>query len=73
MREESIITIVDQFKSLLPRGYVQAAKVFKLQRLAVTRFISGQPIGLEGIKQDKILLPKVLPRGLRDLIELGDP
>jgi len=73
VREESIITIVDQFKSLLPRGYVQAAKVFKLQRLAVTRFISGQPIDLEGIKQDKILLPKVLPRGLRDLIELGDP
>lgn len=73
IRKDSIALIIKQFQALLSRGNVQASKVFKLQRLAVTRFISGQAIKLEGIKQDKVLLPVVLPRGLRDLIEVRDP
>jgi len=73
MRKESIRSVMDQFESLLARGNVEVSRVFKLQRLAVTRFISGRPLLIEGIRQDKVLLPVVLPRGLRDRIEAGCP
>lgn len=72
LREESVNLAVKQYFSMLSRGRVACAERFKAQRLCVTRFLSGSPIKPEGIRVDKLLLPVVLPRELRDLIEQGD-
>jgi len=70
---ESIAKFWGQWVRLESRGKVEVARVIKLQRLAVTKYLAGEGLSLPGIRQDKVHLPVVLPRGLRDLIEIGDP
>lgn len=65
--------IFARWTALEPRGKVAVAEDFKLQRLAVTRYLAGEGTRIPGIRQDKkTLLPLVLTKELRDLIVAGD-
>jgi len=56
------------------RGPVWAAERGKLSRLALTRYLAGQPLQEPaGLSLTKDGLPRVLPHSLRVLIRQGDP
>ncbi|ATS94399.1 RNA-dependent RNA polymerase [Erysiphe necator mitovirus 2] len=66
--QESVRKLETDFENNLSRGRVAVSDKFKAYRLSLTRYVSGSPIRLEGIVQDRNLLPTVLPVDLRRLI-----